>query len=160
MRSKILAVITAAGLFSLSADAMPRLADLRTGDIMEISFRSQGCFHSYRNTIAISDGVATVDDEMSIPLTEDMIYGIDIYLHALDLGPSTGCTTVDFVDVTIQSRDGQQQSWNYMDGSCWTSSITFDNAARPWLPEGTDWGSVYSASRLIRAARSFNAPVE
>lgn len=129
-----------------SAHAGPRMLDLRPGDVIEIDYESNGCFHWQSNRLIIENGIVTVDGRMSMPLTGEMIRGLDRYFRTLEEISGGGCTTIDRVDIELRTRNGDVQEWSYVDASCGFSSAS----SQQYVVRGFEEPRSYSLGYLIR----------
>lgn len=141
----ITAALLCTGILTPAALPSPSVANLRDDETLKIEYRSSGCFHQDRNSLTLSRDVVIVDDRQSLPLTHQMKRSLDTYFHALDLGEFHGCTTVEYLDISLIREGETVSTWEYMDGSC--GSI-FRPTSRA-LPAGTDWSSALTMGSLI-----------
>ncbi len=150
MKTKLLALLSFSLLMHAAAQARPDLTQLNDGDVLEISFESRGCFHHRTGHLRLTATLLTIDDSMTVPVTRDMLEGLDLYFHAIELGIPNGCTTTNAMHVRQLSRNGHVSEWTYVDASCRDLANNYDK----YLPKGTDWSRIIPVSRLLASVRN------
>jgi len=106
------------------------LSELQPGERVEISYKSQGCFHNSEADLSFAPNRVEVSGMLGRPGVETIealspkeLSQLDLYLARLKKGGfSGGCTTVDSYTVKIWKDGALVNSYTAIDGACATAT--------------------------------------
>ncbi len=129
------------------ADEAPSVRTLGVNESLVVKYTSTGCFHNSTSVLVFTSGKVSMysvklesPDEKKEQVEEKKHLG-DVQLSEEDVtklealfkfyadGPDQGCTTVDYIKVSLQKDDKVVKTYEFTDGSCSTydmkSVLTF-----------------------------------